>query len=91
VLNLRTGDVRTVFDEESPYGEDSGWAYAWSPDGKWLAVMRATQDDCVDDPTATFCDHTELWIVAASGAGANQVYTGPDHSLSNGVDWRRSS
>jgi Tol biopolymer transport system component len=88
VLDLRTGTVRTVFDEDSPYGQEYGLTHAWSPDGRWLAVMRAVEDDCVDDPTVEFCLHAELWIVSSTGAPRERVYTGPDHSSSDGLDWQ---
>jgi WD40 repeat protein len=88
VLVLRTGIVRTVFDEESPYGQEFDLVHTWSPDGRWLAVMRTVSDDCVDDPTAEFCNHTELWIVHARGTRTKLVYTGPEHSSNGGIDWR---
>lgn len=88
VLDVRTGRVRTVFDEDSPLGEELAWGYAWSPDGRWLAVMRGVMDDCVDDPTATECDHVELWVVNLASATADLVYTGPDYSEVDGFDWQ---
>ena len=88
VLDVRTGRIRTVFNEESPLGEELGWSYAWSPDGRWLGVMRGVADDCVDDPTSLTCDHAELWIVNIAAATAQLVYSGPDYSAVDGFDWQ---
>lgn len=88
VLDLRTGRVRTVFDV-SVYGNDFGWYTAWSPDGRWLAVMKDALDECVDfDPTAEFCEHPELWIVNATDGREKLVYSGQQYGQSDGLDWR---
>jgi TolB protein len=91
VVDLRTRRVRTVFTPEpETYEEESiGWAVAWSPDGRWLAVQWTNSVECVDDPTELWCSRAEIWIVGASGGQAKRIHAGPLRGRGAGLDWRR--
>lgn len=92
VLDLRSGRVTTVFDPERDLGEvdtRSAEGLAWSPDGRWLAVLRAVQAECVDyDPTNEHCDQPEVWIVSTTDDRRTRIFTGPQLSEGYGLDWR---
>ena len=65
VLDVDTGRVRTIFSpEEETYDvQYFDWGYAWSPDGRRLAVIRTAAVECVDDPTTDWCEQAQLSIV----------------------------
>jgi hypothetical protein len=92
VLTLGSGRIRIVFSPEpETYDvEYFGWSHAWSPDGRWIAVLRNAAVECVDDPTSMWCERAELWIVSASGTQQTLIYAGPLNSDGGGVDWRRA-
>lgn len=90
VLDLRTNRVRTVFEPEpETYDvEYVGWAHAWSPDGRWLAVQWTNAVECVDDPTTLWCERAEIWVVSATDTRQRLIHAGPFLSYGNGLDWR---
>ena len=82
ILDLRTGRQRTLFD----FGSFS--AHAWSPDGRWLALMRTTPVEC-GGPYE--CESLQLWIVSSTGTSRKLVLSVPDGGEVYGIDWRRRS
>lgn len=61
VLNLKSGEVRTVTDGSKHYSRHTGgFNYQWSPDGKWFALEIITNRR---DPYA------DIAIVSADGDG----------------------
>jgi Tol biopolymer transport system component len=89
VLDLRSGRATTIFNpEEETY--DVGyrsWGLAWSPDGRWLAVLWTAAADCVDDPTTQWCEQPQIWIVNVNDARHEQIYAGPLFSYGYALDW----
>jgi Tol biopolymer transport system component len=85
ILVLRTGRVRTIVatDIASSGGDSS---YAWSPDGRWLAVALRHNYQC-DDPTGP-CDDLELWIVSTIDQRRRQIYRSAYGEI-YGLDWRK--
>jgi Tol biopolymer transport system component len=84
-LNLKTGTDRAIH-----VGDDAPEAFAWSPDGRWLAVADDHSYDC-NDPTGP-CDRAQLWIVNT----ANPTIARRIHKTSEGVyvatvDWSQSA
>ena len=63
---------------------DSASEHAWSPDGRWLAVIRSRRVTC-SDPSG--CQTLELWIVAASGSPRIRIPSLPGGEV-YGLDWR---
>jgi Tol biopolymer transport system component len=90
VLRLGSGRARTVFDpDEVIYDREyNGWGLAWSPDGRWLAVLRTAAVECVDDPTTDSCEQAQIWIVSVTGGRQKQIYASPRYSFGYGLDWR---
>lgn len=90
VVDLRTRRVRTVFTPEpDTYEVESiGWAVAWSPDGRWLAVQWTNSVECDDDPTELWCERVEIWVVSTSGGETKRIHAGPLRGWGVGLDWR---
>ena len=62
---------------------------ALSGDGRWLAVLRTVQAECVDyDPTNEHCDQLEVWVVSTTDNRKRRIFTGPQLSEGYGLDWR---
>lgn len=91
VLVLRTGRVRTVFSPEDVTHDVQwfDWGYAWSPDGRRLAVIRTAAVDCIVDPGTEWCEQAQLWIVSLADGRSELIYEGPLTSTTYGIDWRR--
>jgi Tol biopolymer transport system component len=92
ILNLRSGRVRTVFEPRDGTGVFSNptGGLAWSPDGRWLTVLRTIDVECVDDPTQERCEQAEVWIVSTTDNRRRRIFTGPQVSWGYGLDWRRA-
>ena len=92
VLNLRSGRVRTVFKPDNGTHQVGSPAegLAWSPDGRWLAVLRTVDEECIDyDPTNERCEQTEIWIVNTTDNRTRHIFTtGRQGSEGYGLDWR---
>ena len=78
ILDVRTNGVRTLVDG------DVTDAYAWSPDGRWLAVAVSREYEC-DDPTSD-CYDLEFWIVNAENGRHRQIFR-TDYGEIYGLDW----
>ena len=91
VLDVRTGRVRTIFspEEETFDVQYFDWGYAWSPDGRRLAVIRTAAVECVDDPTTDWCEQAQLSMVDVAIRRSTPIYQGPLTSTAGGLDWRR--
>jgi hypothetical protein len=63
---------------------------AWSPDGRWLTVLRTIDVECVDDPTQERCEQAEVWIVSTTDNRRRRIFTGPQVSWGYGLDWGRA-
>ena len=64
------------------------WGYAWSSDGRSLAVIRTAAVECVDDPTTDWCEQAQLSIVDVAKGRSTLIYRGPLTSTAGGLDWR---
>jgi Tol biopolymer transport system component len=89
VLDVRMGRVRTVFspEEETFDVQYLDWGYAWSSDGRRLAVIRTAAVECVDDPTTDWCEQAQLSLVDVASGRSTLIYKGPLTSTAGGLDW----
>jgi hypothetical protein len=70
-------------------GDDAPAAFAWSPDGRWLAVAEEHDYDC-GDPTGP-CALDELWIASAAGHGTRRIYRTAEGAAITSIDWSGSA
>jgi Tol biopolymer transport system component len=80
LLRVRSNRVTTLRADEATADR----AFAWSPDGHWLAVARSAVYQC--DPLHQ-CEDFELWIVNADDRRARRIYRAPG-GIVYGLDWR---
>jgi WD40-like Beta Propeller Repeat len=79
-LNLITGTDRAIH-----VGDDAPEAFAWSPDGHWLAVADDHSYDC-NDPTGP-CDLAQTWIVNTNDTLKRRIHRTPGDVPIDTIDW----